>query len=205
MSSPLASLAVGKNCLNRTEAGKAAQAPTLPADDDKKAARQRAPGKTPRQRFLLRVAERHPTVDVVALRALVEKDLKKARISMGAILAYDTGHTTNHAAVKKPPGYYRWLVQSVLAEQAEALKTGIPGGFHVVETARCPDCKGGYQATGEFCTCQLGRDLERQERRKVEKAASAQMLYPDSVDTGDGSVSRGLPPPARQAARAGKC
>jgi len=199
----LAPLATRQTPLNRTDGEKPAQTPaSLPADDDERTPRPRAPAETPRKEFLLRVAERHPEQDARVLLALVEKDLRKARISMEEILAYDTRHTTNHAAIKNPPGYYRWLAQSVVSERADAMKTGIPAGFHVAETSRCPHCKGGYQPTGEFCTCQLGRDLERYERRKAEKAAKANVRYPDSVETSDGSGSRVLPPPARQAARA---
>ena len=196
--SSLAPLATGKTSQNHIDAERAARAPaTLAAatdDDDKKTSKQRAPGETPRKEFLLRVAERHPKLDATALLALVEKDLRKTRISMSAILAYDTEHTTNHAAIANPPGYYRWLVQSVVSEQAEALKTGIPAGSYVVETPRCPDCKGGYRATGEYCTCLLGRDLATLERCKAEKAAKTAIFYPGSVDAGHGSASLQLLP-----------
>lgn len=145
-------------------------------DDDEKPARTPAPTlMEAKATFLERVSQRHRGIDAEACYVNVRCELGKG--SMGPIpteayLRRDLVETTNPAALTNPRGWYRELAKKMVAEQAEQLR-GISSHAAVVETPRCTECKWGYLATGDFCTCALGKDLAAYERRAEKKKASA--------------------------------
>jgi hypothetical protein len=190
LESPLASLAVRKTSLNRTEAETAANASgrvnplseSGKADVDEKPAQTPAAPVTPKNAFLLRVAQRHPEIDASACFADVQGELRRAAIPIEAYLRRDLLSTTNPKALTNPRGYYRNLAKTMVAEHQKQM-AGIPTET-VVETPRCAKCNGsGYlleqtegqrpRLTGEFCACKLGKDLAAIERRAAKKAAAA--------------------------------
>jgi len=186
----LASLAVGKTSLNRTEAqteangtvGASSLSGSRKADDDEKPAQKPAAPVPPRTEFLLRMAQRHPEIDAPACFADVQGELRMASIPVIAFLRRDLLTTTNPKALTNPRGYYRGLAKTMVAEHQKQM-AGIPTEA-VVETPRCAKCNGcGYLVeriegqrplpTGEFCACQLGQDLAALERRAAKRAAAA--------------------------------
>jgi hypothetical protein len=154
------------------------------ADDDEKPPRPRASGDTPRKEFLLRVAERHTAADGLAVLRLVQKELQQGHVPLTVFLERDARETTNPKAITNPPGYYRDLAKKLVNEQTATLQTGTPPDGAILEAPRCERCRGTGlmlgsvegepKFTSEYCVCQLGQDLKRQESRKTARSMNAE-------------------------------
>jgi hypothetical protein len=126
--------------------------------------------KSPEAEFLQRVRSRHPEIDA-------ENLLRKLRKPMGAFtltefLAYDKTRTMSPQKITNPAGYYISLAKDINQNaRADFLKRH-PHARAVGERPRCALCVGGMVGM-DYCTCQLGCDLKRVQRRKQAKTEAA--------------------------------
>lgn len=138
---------------------------------------------TPEERFLKRLRERHGAAfDAKPLLRMVKQELGESALSLADFIAYDHIHTTG--AVTNPGGYYRDLTRRLVKdarmdardavrEQIRAAATNGAPEPPKDATGRCTVCRFGKIGTA-YCTCELGRDLERVDKRppKSESAAA---------------------------------
>ena len=146
-------------------------------DDEKPKPRQQAA--SPEAEFRERLTERHGAIfDVERCMQNVRRQLDKAGgVTMADFLAADLERTTAPTAINNPNGYYTQLAKGLRHDAVAAAHAAIfdplkqAGADAPVEPernshGRCVECNGlGKLPAGGFCRCQLGRDLEAQERR----------------------------------------
>lgn len=154
----------------------------------------RKPGRTDDEELWMRLEERHANngggLDPSRIVALVYQELESDQVPLRKFLAADNTQTTGPGSLTNPVGYYRWLARGVVvthkmrwrldSTQQEQFQLALEGDPLQPEQPRIrppalpvrpPDCttchcdRAGRVAGGGYCCCQMGRDLERAERR----------------------------------------
>jgi hypothetical protein len=149
------------------------------SDDDEK----------PNQRSQLTEAEfrhelkkRHGVIfDADRCLVNIKRQLEKCSgLSLTDFLQYDAEQTIAPWAIHNPHGYYTQLAKQLRFDTVAAALSSAFDPLQSVAAAvpepergqhgRCAACRGpGKFPDGKFCSCALGRDLERQERRQTTK------------------------------------
>jgi len=136
----------------------------------------------PREEFIARLVERHAVgIDVQRTADLVSTELGDRNLSLSnEFLDFESGLTTNPAALHNPVGHYRRLPKKfadaaakAVIEQQMALRA--PLQVKPESGVRCPRCAGiGRLADGQtYCDCLMGVDLRRAEERLQSAARKA--------------------------------
>jgi hypothetical protein len=115
--------------------------------------------------------ERHPKLDADYLLAEVTRHL--GPIELKNFLEFDTATTTNPGALRNPPGHYVELAKRMVADARRATRKALKRTLVPVgETPRCQLCKGlGKLDGGEYCSCQMGKDLANLAVRDARRSA----------------------------------
>ena len=132
----------------------------------------------PEQEFRRRLERHGAGFDADACVANVNRQLVKCGgLSFAEFVAYDQQHSTG-TAFRNPNGYYTHLVRQFRQHTVQAAADAVTEPLRQAaanappETERdsrglCARCGGpGTIAGGSFCSCPIGRDLEKAARRK---------------------------------------
>ena len=119
----------------------------------------------PEQRFMARVRARHgEEFDATGILATVKAELEKGSVPFEDYLQADLAKTTAPRKLTNPAGHYRKIAKDlVLTARASVLSQTMPAA--PMETPHCQSCRAGRIASGGYCDCPLGKDLERVEAR----------------------------------------
>jgi hypothetical protein len=159
-------------------------------DDDEKT-KPRPPVLSPEQEFRERLKERHgATFDTKRCIQVVNRQLEKCGLTLADFLAFDAERTTAPAVIANPNGYYTDLAKDLRKAAVSAARHSAHEPLRrAAETALpeperdhrglCKACGGpGLLADGAFCSCPIGRDLEKLGRRTSAKKGSAAATEP---------------------------
>jgi hypothetical protein len=163
-------------------------------DDDETKLQPPAQPLTPEEQFRQILRERHGAqFNADRCAQNVKRQLAKSMIglSMANFLSYDAERTTAPQKLTNPNGHYVALAKELveaappagpfLQQLIDRAAANAPPEPERDERGRCKLCSGpGRLADGAFCTCAIGRDLERLERR----AAQAQVTKKTPAATG---------------------
>jgi len=150
------------------EKGKAA------ADDDEQ--------KSPEAEFRRRMQERHgDRLDVLDLQRRLHEVLETSEVGLDEWLRLDAEKTTNARGLTNPVGHYLALAKSLAAKARGRLFNNDRRLSRDIEELarhggngqRCSTCSAGRLGEG-YCSCKMGRDLERAERRRSGVARAPQ-------------------------------
>jgi hypothetical protein len=147
-------------------------------DDDEPKSQPRPLSLSPEQEFRDRLKERHGTLcDADGCVQAVQRQLEKCfGLSMTEFLAFDAQHTTAPDVIRNPNGYYTQLAKNLRRSAVAAARAAADEPLRRAAAAAPPEpernehgwckrCGGpGRLADGGFCTCPIGRGLEKQER-----------------------------------------
>ncbi len=157
-----------------------AQKPSMKADDEEPKASPRLPYASPGDE--LRDVHRTKTGVEIApdLLSRIKETCELRGVTLAQYVEALRPHVPN--AWSNPAGF--------MTDFARKIHSKTPGGNSapallridpsVKETARCKECGGLGIKNGEYCNCQLGRDLKRVEQRRAQAADKAPTETPET-------------------------
>jgi hypothetical protein len=154
------------------------------SDDDEPKAQPQPLTLSSAEEFRAHLRHHHgPLFDVEGCLVSVQRQLQKRGLAMSAFLAYYAERTTSPSKVTSVRAYCTQLAKDMVAEAAANLRASSDEILRKAAAAappepprndkgRCAPCDGvGKLANGAYCTCALGRGLEKLERREAQAEA----------------------------------